>query len=687
MKLRNPNISTRVVQAASRAGIALCAFSLACALPLTVHALDAAQSAWYRQRLADIVAGRVDQTPAPTAVPSLPDPLAEALVRWAELRSENARPSFDALSSFLMANPGWPQEQTLRRKAEAAITPETPVEQQRQYFARLPALSSVGRAWQALAEPQPDKAQALARAAWVSSGLGPEDEARLQARFTFTPADHDARANALLWAGRVSGAQRLLALLTPDRRAAVEARVALIQSQNDAIAQYDRLPAAQRAEAGLIYDLARYSRRAKQNATLARQTLLRARLADTDILDPRGWAKELILLADQALETGLNEEAYRLLASEPLHNTPRSADLMSLDQRVAATDIAWRVGWIAFHSLNRPADALREFDAISRIAQHPVTLSRAAYWAGRAAEAIGDTALSLRRYQQAGQFPGTFYGQLAADRGRIPVFAVSVDIAPPGEAARTAFLSEPQVRAARTLRDLDQERLGSVFIRHLAETARTIERRQLVASLAQTLGEPEAGVLIARQPGGRSPFIEQAGYPRLTLASDLTPASVIIHAITRQESHFNTRAVSSAGARGLMQLMPATARETAGKLGLTYDPASLTGEPQYNIRLGHGYFQRLLNSYDGNHVMAVAAYNAGPGRVRQWVQRFGDPRDPNVDTLQWIEKIPIPETRDYVQRVLENAVVYASRQNAGTAAVRPNLIWRYLDRGGKGSTN
>ncbi|TXG85330.1 MAG: lytic transglycosylase domain-containing protein [Sphingomonadales bacterium] len=682
MKLRNPNLRARAVQAASRLALAVCA--LAATLP--AHALDAAQTAWYRARFAAIAAGRLDQTPASSPAPNLPDPLAEALVRWAELRAAD-KPTFETLATFLLANPGWPQEQTLRRKAEAAISPETPVELQRQYFARMPAVSPTGRAWQALAEPQPDKAQALARAAWVSSGLGPEDEDRLLARFSFSPEAHDARANALLWAGRVSRATRLLGLLAPDRRAVAEARIALIQSQTDATAKYGRLPVEARAQTAVVYDLARYFRRAQQNAALARQTLLQARLSEAEILDERGWAKELLLLADQAQDSGLHDEAYRLLAADPLHASTRSVAQMPLDERVAATDIAWRAGWIALNDLKRPADAMRAFDAVFRIGQHPVTQSRAAYWAGRAAEASGDAALAQRWYQQAAQFPGSFYGQLAADRGRIPVAAVTIAAPPPGDAARQAFLAEPLVRAAQVLSELGQERLESVFVRHLADGARTLERRQLVASLAQTLDAPEAGVLIARQPGARSIFTEQAGYPKLALDTDLTPASVMIHAIARQESHFNALAVSSAGARGLMQLMPATARETAGKLGLTYDPTALTREPLYNLRLGNSYFQRMLDNYDGNHVMAVAAYNAGPGRVRQWVQRFGDPRDPNVDILQWIEKIPIPETRDYVQRVLENAVVYASRQGSGTAAVRPSLIWRFLDRGDKGATN
>lgn len=680
--LRNPNAHTRAAQAVSRLAIAVCAL----AVTLPAQALDAAQAAWYRARLAAVEADRIDQTAASSPAPNLPDPLAEAVVRWAELRAA-AKPAFEALATHLLANPGWPLEQSLRRKAEAAIAPDTPLDLQRQYFARMPALSPAGRAWQALAEPQPNRAQALAQMAWVSSGLGPEDEDRLLARFRFSPEDHDARANALLWAGRVSRATRLLDLLAPDRRAVVETRIALIQSQTDATAKYSRLPATARAETAVVYDLARFFRRSQQNAALARQTLLQAHLNEAEILDERGWAKELLLLADQAQDSGLDEEAYRLLAADPLHASTRSLAQMPLDERIAATDIAWRTGWIALTDLNRPADALRAFDAIFRIGQHPVTQARAAYWAGRAAEMSGDKALAQRWYQQAAQFPGNFYGQLAADRGRIPVAAVSVDAPPPSDAARAAFLAEPLVRATRMLGDLDQERLESVFIRHLADTARTIERRQLVASLAQTLGEPEAGVLIARQPGERSAFTEQAGYPRLALDADLTPASVMIHAIARQESHFNTRAISSAGARGLMQLMPATAKETAGKLGLAYDPAGLTREPQYNVRLGNSYFQRMLDNYDGNHVMAVAAYNAGPGRVRQWVQRFGDPRDPSVDILQWVEKIPIPETRDYVQRVLENAVVYASRQGSASAAVRPNLIWRYLDRGNRGATN
>ncbi len=300
------------------------------------------------------------------------------------------------------------------------------------------------------------------------------------------------------------------------------------------------------------------------------------------------------------------------------------------------------------------------FDRYSRGSRTPTTQSKGIYWAGRAAEAAGQAGAARAYYERAAAYSDLFYGQLAAERlSRDLKAPPPVDFRKVSPAARTAFYNREVVRAAQMLGTLGRAEDQGYFLRQIAADATSAEDHVLATELSRTIGRPDLGVMVGRSAllNGLTDYTV-AGYPSVPVPLAQESNFTIIHAIARQESQFDKAAISHAGARGIMQLMPGTAREVAGQLGLSYNRDALTVDTDYNIRLGSSYIQRMLNYYGGSYPLAVAAYNAGPGNVNKWIRANGDPRLPGVDMLVWIENIPIFETKNYVHRVLENAVVY-----------------------------
>ena len=347
--------------------------------------------------------------------------------------------------------------------------------------------------------------------------------------------------------------------------------------------------------------------------------------------------------------------------------------------------LATLAGQVALKQLSRPADAMVMFERYGRGSQSPQTRAKGFYWAGRAAEAAGKSAEAAGYYAQAAGYRDQFYGQLALERTGRPLTAPpavpALAVAP---AVRQAFADRETVRAARFLGMIGQYQDQTAFVRQIAADATTDTDHVLAADLSRQIGRPDLGVMVGRSAmqNGLSDY-SATGFPTVSVPAGYEDNWTLIHAISRQESQFDRAAVSHAGARGLMQLMPATAREQSGKIGLAYNQASLTTDPNMSIMLGSSYFQRVFANY-GSYPLAIAAYNAGGGNVNKWLRANGDPRSGAVDMVDWIEAIPYQETRNYVQRVLENAVVYDLMSPAHAKSRGPaNLSW-YLGKGRPG---
>jgi len=637
------------------------------------------QITWYTARLAAPTQG----APLPQPTPQhLHSPLAESIVSWEQLRRNMGKASYWELSQFLKAHPGWPQEASFRSHAERAMTTDIPHAERLDYFRRFPALSAAGklRHAEALASNgEKQRAEALAREAWLSGGLDGDQELDLLRQFgdALKPDDHVVRTNAQLWGGQITAARRMVPLLGADRQAWANARIALQQRDPRSPSLVAAVPDKLKTEAGLAYDRTRWLRLRQELPEQAAQMMLAADASPKAVVSLSRWSKELLALSDWAREQGKNKLAYELLEKHRMADSAEKLATASTSDRIAYTDVEWRAGWLALRVLDKPEDALRHFTNVHTVAQTGITQSRAAYWAGRAAEAMKKQDLSRKWYETAAAESDYFYGILAEEKLGRP--HTRLDMTPPAYTAEdmAAFRSNTLVTAAQMLNQLSQPSLQSSFLRQAANTAKTPGQTRLVLDLARQMGRLDVGVALAKNARGNGNAMHYASFPVVNVPREVAEMSVMIHAVTRQESLFNPNAVSPAGARGLMQLMPGTAQETSKRLGIPYAREKLSDEG-YNIQLGASYLQRMISYFGGSHVLAVAAYNAGPGNVNKWLSRFGDPRQPDVDVIDWIEQIPFGETRNYVQRVLENAVIYATldvdqQQNRQAAAPLPQM--------------
>jgi len=599
------------------------------------------------------------------SVPTRSDPLWTVINEWNRLRQSD-RYSFNDYAAFLIAHRGWPGEAALRRAAERQIVPgQTDPTRIAAFFDAMPPLTAPGRVRyaEALAQlGQTARARDAAAAAWTGGQLASDDEARLTARFgsQFTPAEQDRRMERLLWDRATGAAARQLALVTSARRALYAARLALQTKAPDAQALAAALGPAADRDAGYVVDRALWLRDTNQWAA-ARAYLAAPHTFDSPPFDARRYLETLLAFARQAATDDQSGIAYAI-AQQAEGAFPAGTDIRQrpLNERDPYTSLVWLGGTTALKKLNRPRDAETMFARYAAAAQTPGTQTKGQYWAGRAAQAAGDPTDANARFAEAAVNIDQFYGQLAAERlGR--TLSLPPDPAPVAisSAQREAFMNREIVRAARLLGQQRRWQDQTQFVRQIAADADSDTEHVLAGELARDIARPDLGVMVSRQArasGTRDPI--RIGFPEVRVPPAMESHWTMIHAITRQESQFDREAMSPVGARGLMQLMTATAREQAGKLGLPWQPARLTEDTGYNVMLGSSFFDRMLNYYNGSYVLAIASYNAGPGNVNRFIRTNGDPRLPGVDVVDWIEAIPLSETRGYVQKVLENAVVY-----------------------------
>ncbi|MEJ2408682.1 MAG: lytic transglycosylase domain-containing protein [Novosphingobium sp.] len=583
----------------------------------------------------------------------------QSIDRWRRLIASD-RLGFSAYASFLLTYPDYPQEKKIRGFAEKALLDESPAPATViAFFDRYPPLTSeaAGRYATALAAVRRFDARDKAEAAWRSGSLTPNAEATLLSlyRDVFTPADHDARMDALLWQGETEQAERQISFVSASKRNVFMERLALLQGSAPGSLGL-ALPAMVAADPGYVYNRAVQARRSgnlpSEITMLANRPLLAA-----PVFDPEKWVKELLTAARGAGA----DSAVKIASSIDDAFTP-GTDISQKSYRLRDdyTSLVWLGGTKALWDLHEPRRAAPLFYRYGAAAQTPGTRSKGFYWAGRALAQAGDMQGANRYFEMAARYPQYFYGQLSLERlGRtLPNFD-TVPQAVPTAADRKAFLARPIVDAVRDVARDGDWRTTVQFFRKIADDAQTEADHVLVAQLAKEIGRRDLAVILGQEAhaDGLGEFGEIA-YPLLP-----TPPGTnwtMVHALARQESQFAQNALSHAGARGLMQLMPATAREQAGKMGLSYNRNALTSDAGYNIRLGDGYFARMMDYYRGATPLAVGAYNAGPGNVNKWLRANGDPRTGAIDWIDWIERIPIYETKNYIQRVLENAVVYES---------------------------
>jgi soluble lytic murein transglycosylase len=449
----------------------------------------------------------------------------------------------------------------------------------------------------------------------------------------------------------------------------------MLNGSDPAEVQLDPGPGAS-TDPGWLYNRSRFLRAKGRSAEAVNLLASRGPLPAPPF-DPRKWLAEQLAAARSAEASG----AVRIAALVD-DTFPAGTDIskQSFLIRDDYTSLVWLGGTRALNSLGDGARAAPLFWRYGAAARTPQTRSKGFYWAGRAMARAGNASEANRYFEMAAAYPDQFYGMLALERlGRpLPALRSAPGIVPT-QAEREDFESRPLTAAVREVARESDWPTSVRFFRQIADVAVTEADHVLVADLARQTGRRDLAVILGQQAhiDGYGNF-QALSFPIMPV----TPGSnwTFVHAITRQESQFAMNAVSHAGARGLMQLMPGTAREQAGKLELSYEPQSLIGDAGYNITLGDAYFRRMLTYFNGSYPLAVAAYNAGPGNVNKWLRANGDPRNGSIDWIDWIERIPLTETRGYVQHVLENAVVYEAANPARASYQGANPLSHFLGK-------
>ncbi len=583
------------------------------------------------------------------------DPVALQVVRWIDYASPGAPGRFADIADFIEKNPDWPHQKALRKHAEEALSGETDAVAT-DWLKRYPPVSAAGQVRSAeilLNSGDVAGGTAALRTAWIDADFGPLDENSFLLRHgaAIRPLDDERRLDRLLWDGRIEAARRMLPRVPADYRVLAEARLALAADMPNAEALIARVPPQLRSDPGLVYGQLRWLR--QKDMTDAAVQILLAHPGDP--VRAAAWAAERQTVARRVLAQGNAALAYRIVEEHGAIDGDAFADAEFL------------LGYIALRYMKDPALAFDRFSRILTRASSPYAKARAGYWGGRAAEAEAKSSLAAKWYAAGAEHMATFYGQLAAHQlgNDAPPHPVPEPV--PDAAERARFDASELVRADRIFFALGDRQDSKVFLLHLADTANTPTEFAMLADLAERNGRIDLAIGVAKRAIAAGTPLMIHGYPTTAIPSGGNTEPSLLFAIVRQESAFEPDAVSRAGALGLMQLMPATASFIADKNAIPFSAARLTGDGLYNITLGRAYLEKLLDDFGGSYALAIAAYNAGPGRVRQWLRDYGDPRGREIDMVDWIETIPIAETRTYVERVLENLQVYRGQIGRASA--------------------
>ncbi len=632
--------------------------------PSPVHALSATDHDIYTR--AFDAADRGDWTATRGLAAQGHDAMASRLIQWRYVLDKNSGASFADADSFAKNNPDWPLHDTVLARAEAAMDPNmTPSAVIAWYGGRAP-LSGLGmiRLGDAMiARGSSDAGRSMVQRGWINGSFEPDQELAIVRKDggLFTPDVDRARLNNLLSSDDAPAAQRELSRVEDDVQKLGEARLAFRSSRAAGERLVADLPASVASDPDLVFDRARAARRANDNAAAA-SFLGRAALKDFIRNHPTRWWAEGNLVARALLQAGDPRAAYGVVSDT------------SLATGTEFSESEFMAGWIALRFLKAPLQAVPHFKKLEAGVSRPISLARARYWQGRCYEAAGDAASAVAQYRLAAQAPESFYGQIALARiDARPMLHVN-DTVFDASALHDEFERDELVRAVRVLADLGQENLVRIFAAREQELHPDAGRVKILAQTLVDLGFREVAVRVAKAAsyagipflGFTHPVIALPAYP----GPGTGPETAYILGLIRQETEFDPDSVSHAGARGMMQLMPSSARVDANRAGLPWRPNDLTGDPNYNIQLGMAEFAADLSDWNGSLVLAIASYNAGSGNVRKWVAANGDPRVPSTDPIDWIESIPFSETRNYVQRVLENAQIYRNRLSGRDQTLR-----------------
>ena len=587
------------------------------------------------------------------------DPLAAKIYLWMVLQKTKKEDWTDELfiklSHFIRQNPEWPNVSRMKVRAEGVMPetlsneeviawyedfrPQTPYGMER-YVGAL------------IVNGYTEKAQKFIEGWWASSRITRDQQKRIFRDYKeyLTLNAHKRRFDALLLRKDYNNALGMAGLLGHGYKELAKARIALSKNSSSGLSELiDAVPESLQSDPGLLFERLRWRR--KRGLTDGAVEILYQTPDADKIQNPAEWWQERHIIVRGLLQAGEYQKAYELSA------------MHVQSDGFAYAQAQWLAGWMALRFIHKPTEAYERFTALYSQVEMPISKSRAAYWAGRAASDMGQHSMARGWYEKAAQYQTTFYGQLGAaalsledqlPKRRLPYISHS---------QRQAYDKSELMQSYEIFRTIGRQDVANDFVIAFLKSDESPKAYRFAAEKMAGQGNYNMAVKIAKRATRNGLFLTKQSYPTITnqLANIQYAEWALVHAIIRQESMFDPDAQSGAGARGLMQLMPATARSMSKRVSLPYKSGWLTSKPKYNMTLGSYYIANLVERYNGSYPLAIAAYNAGPGRVDRWIREFGDPRKDEIDLIDWIEMIPIYETRNYVQRVMEGVYVYRLR--------------------------
>lgn len=575
------------------------------------------------------------------------DSAARDVLSWYLYVNNSPKGQFSRIQKFIEENPDWPRLETIRRQAEKNLAGETPDPKNLQWFDRYKPIAAPAMDHYAallINNNRQGELSGIFSGWWPKANLSRNEQQQIFARYQsyINRSAHVKRLSHLLYRNEYSNAMAIADLLGADYIALAKARKALAANDSNVNALVAAVPAALHNDEGFLFDRLQWRRKRDQDSGAIE--ILNNAPAASAMYDPAQWWRERHIIIRRLIETGQYARAYKLASSH------------KQTEGFPQAQAEWVSGWLALRFVNKPREAFEHFEKLYKVTNTPLSKSRGAYWSARASDKLGHSEIALEWYKVAATYPETFYGQLAAKTLGAPAQS---DVSTAANA--TYPTQDTRIKAIIWLAKAGLKNESSSFLLKLADISKKQSQYEQLIALARDLGYDNIMIKLAS---------ELQNHTKVTLIKNLYPAIIqdmsyagtaewaFVNAIIRQESRFDQTAISSAGARGLMQLMPATAKEVAARNGMQHQEAWLTIRPGHNIALGSRYLLDLLARFDGNYAMAAAAYNAGPSRVDKWIKQFGDPRKGEIELIDWVELIPIYETRNYVQRVLEGVYVY-----------------------------
>jgi soluble lytic murein transglycosylase len=596
---------------------------------------------------------------ATDAAKAIADPAGQKLAEWYLLRHSETQARFARYAAFLTNNPDWPSNALLRRRAEARLWQEkADAATIRTFFAEKAPLTAKGRFALArvyLADGDRLAAAREVKAAWRSEELGEatEEMAYEEFRDLLAREDHRARMDKRIGAKEISAAMRAAKRLGDNDVAIVKACGAVTGDADKALGKLNDVPEDARGDLGYVLCRVKWAMK-KDKIVEAAKMVIAAAPETMAQQDTDEWWRDRRTLSRKLLDMGEFQMAYDVVK-----------DAATPGLEAYRADYAFMPGWIALRYLNDPATASKYFADIDKGLSNPITLARANYWRARAREAAGDARAARAFYEASAKYPTAYYGQIS--RAKLGLEQIELR-APKGDAA-----TDERVRAFDMLYAIGEREMPVKFAYDLAEECTDEAVLAALGEVTFRRNDAISMLQLGKTALGRGLALDHYAFPTIGIPAHKqvgTPEIEhgMIYAVARTESAFDQKDHSHADAVGLMQVTPEAGKDTAKRFGLKYDWEKMRKDPVYNTQMGAGELSALIGEYKGSHIMTFAGYNAGRGRVRDWIKARGDPRDPNVDPVDWVERIPFSETRNYVQRVMENLLVYRVRFGPGTSA-------------------